>query len=87
MVNPTSIHIDWCPPINCQGIHGYKIRYSIKDNSSYNEIFVTPGTTSYTLTGLKPSTEYVINVNAIDENEHVLQNCGLGTQRTDDVDG
>lgn len=87
VISATSLHVDWCPPINCSGIHGYKIRYSIKDNSSYNEVFVTNGISSYTLSGLKPNTEYVISVNAIDENESVLHNCGWGTQRTEEIYG
>ena len=87
VINATSLHVDWCPALNCSGIHGYKIHYSVKDNASYNEIFVTPGISSYTISGLKPNTEYVISVNAIDENDIVVHNCGLGTQRTDEIDG
>lgn len=87
VINSTTIHVDWCPPVNCSGIYGYKIRYSIKDNPSYNEIFVTSGISNYTLSGLKPNTEYVISVNAIDDNEIVVQNCGWGSQRTEENDG
>ncbi|XP_045156684.2 leucine-rich repeat, immunoglobulin-like domain and transmembrane domain-containing protein 2 isoform X1 [Mercenaria mercenaria] len=82
VINSSTLYVDWCPVLNCDNLYGYKIRYSITDSSSYNEVFVTPGISNYTLTGLKPATEYVICVNAIDDNERVIQQCGLATQKT-----
>ncbi|XP_052796280.1 uncharacterized protein LOC128228819 isoform X2 [Mya arenaria] len=86
-INATTLHLDWCPLLNCDTLYGYKIRYSIKDHCSYNEIFVTSGISSYTISGLKPNTEYIISVNAVDAEERTVHNCGWGTFRTDDLDG
>ncbi|WAR00715.1 hypothetical protein MAR_025087 [Mya arenaria] len=85
-INATTLHLDWCPLLNCDTLYGYKIRYSIKDHCSYNEIFVTSGISSYTISGLKPNTEYIISVNAVDAEERTVHNCGWGTFRTDDLD-
>ncbi|XP_045156685.2 uncharacterized protein LOC123523112 isoform X2 [Mercenaria mercenaria] len=87
VINSSTLYVDWCPVLNCDNLYGYKIRYSITDSSSYNEVFVTPGISNYTLTGLKPATEYVICVNAIDDNERVIQQCGLATQKTVEFEG
>ena len=87
VINPTTIHVDWCPVINNNDLHGYKIRYATKDNSSYSEIFVTSRISSYTITGLRPNTEYDIRVNAIDEKENVIHQCGWALQRTEDLTG
>ncbi|XP_052283501.1 uncharacterized protein LOC127880234 [Dreissena polymorpha] len=83
MINPTTLNIDWCPVLKGDSLRGYKIRYAMKDISSYNEIFVTPGISNYTLSGLRPNTEYVISVNAVDENEVIIRNCGFGIHKTD----
>ncbi|KAK3593750.1 hypothetical protein CHS0354_014281 [Potamilus streckersoni] len=82
-INPTTLHLDWAPCNQCLSVSGYKIRYNIKDNASYNEIFVTPGITSYTVSGLKPNTEYDVCVNAMDQHQRVICSCGNVTQRTD----
>ena len=87
VINSSTLYVDWCPVLNCDNLYGYKIRYSVKDNSSYNEVFVTPGISNFTITGLKPATEYVISVNAIDDKESVIQQCGLATQKTDEFEG
>ena len=84
-INPTTLTIDWCPVLNSDSFRGYKVRYAMKDMSSYNEIFVSPGISNYTITGLRPNTEYVISVYAVDENEAILRNCGFGTHKTDEI--
>ncbi|XP_060574048.1 uncharacterized protein LOC132731801 isoform X2 [Ruditapes philippinarum] len=86
VINSSTLNVDWCPLLNCDNLYGYKIRYSIKDNTSYNEVFVTPGISNFTITGLKPATEYVVCVNAIDDKESVIQQCGLATQKTDEFE-
>ncbi|KAH3841767.1 hypothetical protein DPMN_115246 [Dreissena polymorpha] len=86
-INPTTLTIDWCPVLNSDSFRGYKVRYAMKDMSSYNEIFVSPGISNYTITGLRPNTEYVISVYAVDENEAILRNCGFGTHKTDEIEG
>ncbi|KAH3841776.1 fibronectin-like [Dreissena polymorpha] len=87
IINPTTLTIDWCPVLNSDSLRGYKIRYAMKDMSSYNERFVSPGISNYTITGLRPNTEYVISVYAVDENEAILRNCGFGTHKTDEIEG
>jgi len=87
VINSTTLHVEWCSVVDCVSLSGYKIRYSLKESSSYNEIFVTPGISSYTISGLKPNTEYIINVNAVDVSERVVRNCGWGTFRTEEADG
>jgi hypothetical protein len=87
VINSSTLNVDWCPLLNCDNLYGYKIRYSIKDNTSYNEVFVTPGISNFTITGLKPATEYVVCVYAIDDKESVIQQCGLATQKTDEFEG
>ncbi|KAL3865824.1 hypothetical protein ACJMK2_043174 [Sinanodonta woodiana] len=82
-INPTTLHLDWAPCSQCLSLSGYKIRYSIKGNPCYNEIFVTQGITSYTVSGLKPNTEYDVCVNAMDQHHTVICSCGNVTQRTD----
>lgn len=86
VVNATTLHLDWCPATDCDNIHGYKIRYCMKESPSYNEIFVTPGISNYTISGLKPATEYIICVNAVDDKESIIHHCGTGLQRTDAYD-
>lgn len=84
-INSTTLNVDWCPVLNC--VPDYKIRYAMKDISPHNEIFVTPGLSNYTIRGLRPNTEYVISVNAVDENKVIIRNCGFGTHTTEDIDG
>ena len=89
VLNSTTIHVDWCPihVSTNETLCGYKIRYAALDNSSYNEIFVPHGISSYTITGLRPNTEYDISVNAVDKRENVIQTCGWVRQKTYELEG
>ncbi|KAL3865830.1 hypothetical protein ACJMK2_043180 [Sinanodonta woodiana] len=84
-IDPTTILLDWTPCCQHMTLKGYMVRCNITNNSICKEIFVPPGITSYTLTGLEPSTDYILCIDAVDQHHQIICSSGNMTQTTDPV--
>ncbi|KAK3593748.1 hypothetical protein CHS0354_014279 [Potamilus streckersoni] len=82
-IDQTTILLDWTSCCQDMALKGYIIRCKKMNNSSCNEIFVPPGITSYTITGLEPNTEYKLCIDAVDQCSQVICSSGNMTQTTD----
>uniref|UniRef100_A0A8D2LYC8 Collagen alpha-1(XII) chain n=1 Tax=Varanus komodoensis TaxID=61221 RepID=A0A8D2LYC8_VARKO len=64
-VTPRSFRVSWTPP--SESVDRYRVEYYPVSGGTPKEVYVSRSETSTVLTGLKPETEYVVNVFSVVE--------------------
>lgn len=81
-VSPTQVHLTWSASTDDVGVTGYRVERCAGANCSGFTQIAGPGTTSYSDSGLAPSTTYRYRVRAVDADLHLSPYSGFVSTTT-----